>query len=60
MTLPKYFSGITDKKLLTSVEAKLAEVEKRIQQEPPMPRKSSVRCRIILPRPVVKDSDLRF
>lgn len=32
MTLPKYFSGITDKTLLTSVEGKLAEVERRIQQ----------------------------
>lgn len=32
MTLPKYFDGITDKKLLTSVEEKLAEVERRIQQ----------------------------
>lgn len=31
MSLPKYFQGISDKKLLSSVEEKLAEVEKRIQ-----------------------------
>jgi heptaprenyl diphosphate synthase len=31
MPLPKYFQGITDRKLLSSVEEKLAEVEKRIQ-----------------------------
>jgi len=31
MSLPKYFQGIDDKKLLSSLEEKLAEVEKRIQ-----------------------------
>lgn len=31
MSLPKYFQGITDRKLLDSVESKLAEVEQRIQ-----------------------------
>ena len=31
MSLPKYFQGIEDKKLLKSLEEKLSEVEKRIQ-----------------------------
>lgn len=31
MSLPKYFQGIEDKKLLDSLEEKLAEVERRIQ-----------------------------